>query len=49
MTNEERYFDLLKLNPNSLSKPSSKQVANYIGFTPITLSRVMKRVNEKNN
>lgn len=47
MTNEERYLDLLKLNPKFLDKAYDKYIANYLGITNVSLSRIIKRV--KNN
>lgn len=50
MTNEERYLDLLKLNPKFLNKAYDKHIANYLGITNVSLSRIMKRIkNEKVN
>ena len=46
MTNEERYLDLLKLNPKFLEKAYDKHVANYLGITPVSLSRIIKRLKE---
>jgi len=47
MTHEERYLNLRKLDPVFLRSAYSKHVANYLGMTPVSLSRVMKRVQEK--
>ena len=44
MTNEERYIDLLKKNPQFLKSAYSKHVANYLGITPVSLSRIISRV-----
>lgn len=46
MTSEERYLDLLKLNPKFLGKAYDKHVANYLGITPVSLSRIIKRLKE---
>jgi CRP-like cAMP-binding protein len=48
MSNEERYLDLLKLNPKFLEKAYDKHVANFLGITPVSLSRIIKRVKNKN-
>jgi len=47
MTNEDRYLDLVKLDPIFLRSAYSKHVANYLGMTPVSLSRIMKRVKDK--
>ena len=48
MTHEERYKDILALNPDFLKKTNAKYLANYLGITPQSLSRIMKRIkNEK--
>ena len=48
MTPEERYKDILALNPDFLNKTNAKYLANYLGITPQSLSRIMKRIkNEK--
>lgn len=47
MKNEDRYLDLLKLDPVFLRSAYSKHVANYLGMTPVSLSRIMKRVKDK--
>ena len=48
MTHEERYKDILALNPDFLNKTNAKYLANYLGITPQSLSRIMKRIkNEK--
>jgi CRP-like cAMP-binding protein len=46
MTHEERYIDLLEKNPLFLKSVFDKHIANYIGITPVSLSRIMKRVEE---
>jgi len=47
MTNEESYLDIIKLNPNFLKKIYSKHLANYLGITNVSLSRIMKRIKNK--
>ena len=44
MSNEERYLDLLKMNPQFLKSAYLKHVANYLGITPVSLSRIIHRV-----
>lgn len=46
MTAEERYLDLIKLNPKFLGKAYAKHVANFLGITPVSLSRIIKKVKE---
>jgi CRP-like cAMP-binding protein len=47
MPPEERYEDILALNPNFLKITSAKFLANFLGITPQSLSRIQKRI--KNN
>ena len=49
MTHEERYLDLLEKNPLFLKSVFDKHIANYIGITPVSLSRIIKRVQENTN
>ena len=49
MTHEERYLDLLEKNPLFLKSVFDKQIANYIGITPLSLSRIIKPVQENTN
>lgn len=44
MNSEERYLDLVKLNPAFLKKTYAKYLANYLGITPVSLSRIMNKV-----
>jgi len=44
MTHEERYKDIVALNPNFLKATNAKYLANYLGITPQSLSRIMKRI-----
>lgn len=45
MSSEERYRDLLDKNPAFLEKSYDKYVANFLGITPVSLSRIKKRLN----
>jgi len=47
MNHEERYLDLIKFNPGFIDKAYSKHLANYLGITPESLSRLRKRINNK--
>jgi CRP-like cAMP-binding protein len=44
MTPEERYKDIVALNPNFLKATNAKYLASYLGVTPQSLSRIMKRI-----
>ncbi len=48
MSSEERYLDLLKMNPAFLKNSYDKYVANFLGITPVSLSRVKKKLNLSN-
>lgn len=47
MTPEERYKDIIALNPHFLKTTNAKYLANYLGITPQSLSRIMKRISDK--
>tara|TARA_B110000091_G_scaffold179192_1_gene195301 strand:- start:692 stop:1294 length:603 start_codon:yes stop_codon:yes gene_type:complete len=40
---EERYQDLLNTNPQFFETVYHKDIANYLGITPVSLSRIIKR------
>ncbi len=44
---EERYIDLLKENPVFLKSSFDKYIANFLGISPISLSRIKKRLSER--
>ena len=44
LSNEERYLDLLEKNPAFLKDTYDKYVANFLGITPVSLSRIKKRL-----
>jgi len=44
MSNEERYIDLIKRNPEFLKSAYKKDIAHYLGITPVSLSRIIKRI-----
>lgn len=48
-TPEERYLDLLKQNPQFFQKAFHKHIANYLGITAVSLSRIMKRQSAARN
>ena len=45
MNSEERYLDLLNKNPSFLKDAYDKHVANYLGITAVSFSRIKKNVN----
>jgi len=49
MTPEERYKDILAFNPNFLKTTNYKYLANYLGITPQSLSRIMKRIKDNHD
>ena len=49
MTNEERYIDIVALNLDFLKTANAKYLANYLGITPQSLSRIMKRIKNKSS
>jgi CRP-like cAMP-binding protein len=40
---EERYENLLKTSPLFFKKAFNKHIANYLGITNVSLSRIIKR------
>ncbi len=47
LSKEEYYTKLLQNNPLFLEKAQKKHVANYLGITPESLSRLIKRIETK--
>ena len=47
LTNEQRYQSLLEFNPHFLKDSYDKYLASYLGITPVSLSRIKKRLLEK--
>jgi len=45
MTSEQRYLDLLEMNPDFLKDAYDKYVANYLGITAVSFSRIKKKLN----
>lgn len=45
MTSEQRYLDLLEMNPDFLKDTYDKYVANYLGITAVSFSRIKKKLN----
>ena len=43
LTPEERYNDLFKKSPKLFKSAFNKHIANYLGITPVSLSRISKR------
>lgn len=46
-TPEQRYENLLKAYPIFFQKAFNKHIANYLGITPVSLSRMIKRIKER--
>ncbi len=46
MNSEERYLDLLERNPDFLKGAYDKYVANYLGITAVSFSRIKKKLNK---
>lgn len=46
-TPEERYESLLERSPEFFKNAFLKHIANYLGITPVSLSRIMKRRRNK--
>ncbi len=44
---EERYLDFVKKNPNIINRVHDKYIANILGITPVSLSRIRKRIASK--
>lgn len=45
---EERYLELLERSPQFFQKAFNKHIANYLGITPVSLSRIIKRQKSSN-
>lgn len=46
-TPEQRYLDLMKNNPELLSRVPQHYIATYLGITPVSLSRIRNRTAKK--
>ena len=44
LTPEERYQELISSNPTLINRVPDKYIANIIGITPVSLSRIRKRL-----
>jgi len=44
---EERYLDFVKQNPDIVNRVPGKYIANVLGVTPVSLSRIRRRITEK--
>jgi len=47
-TPEERYLKLLKEKPEVYDRVQNKHIASFLGITPVSLSRIRKRISEEN-
>jgi len=46
-TPEERYIGFVKSNPNIIKRVPEKYIANILGITPVSLSRIKRRIATK--
>lgn len=46
---QERYMELCSLNPAILNRVPNHYIASYLGITPVSLSRIRKRISNINN
>ena len=46
---EERYLKYMEDHPNIINRAPDKYIANVLGITPVSLSRIRKRILEKNS
>jgi CRP-like cAMP-binding protein len=44
---EEKYLKLMEVAPDIMNRASQQHIASYLGITPETLSRVRKKVSER--
>ena len=44
---EERYIDFVQSNPDIVNRVPNKYIANVLGITPVSLSRIRKRIASK--
>jgi CRP-like cAMP-binding protein len=44
---EERYLDFIRTKPDILNRVPNKYIANILGITPVSLSRIRKRIASK--
>jgi CRP-like cAMP-binding protein len=44
---EERYIQFVELNPDIINRVPNKYIANVLGITPVSLSRIRKRISSK--
>ncbi len=49
LTPEKRYEALLERSPQFFKTAFNKHIANYLGITPVSLSRIIKRRSKSNN
>lgn len=47
MTAKERYLSLIEINPNFLEKVYAKYIADFLGITPVSLSRIINNLENK--
>ena len=47
LTPEERYLQFVRDNPQLINRVADKHIAHVLGITPVSLSRIRKRLSEK--
>ena len=47
LSHEERYQRYVKDNPHIINRAPDKYIANVLGITPVSLSRIRKRISKK--
>jgi CRP-like cAMP-binding protein len=47
MSAEQKYLKLMDVTPDIINRASQQHVASYLGITPETLSRIRKKVSER--
>ena len=47
LTPEQRYLNFIKNHPDLLNRAPNKYIANILGITPVSLSRIRKRIASK--
>lgn len=47
MSPEDRYLEFIKTNPDIVNRVPNKYIANVLGITPVSLSRIRRRIASK--
>jgi CRP-like cAMP-binding protein len=46
---EQRYLNFIEQNPDLINRVPNKYIANVLGITPVSLSRIRKRISSKHH